>query len=633
MKMTDTDSKTTCISEHDRALTVNALEEFNNNNYGTCIQNLVELESSIGVDPCIIHNKAVAEFYKSDFKNYEQFHKVLNQLIGKAADSNNYEFENVKMATVYFNKAVLLFQMRQHQAALKIMFAVMKHIDKLDDKVVQRAGLLTVNLLLNTNQPKKADALVELLQTRLNISSESLTSDEDDDSDVSRDKKKEKSVKSLDYFKWMFRLYKTRSNVLNGKNLLIPNEDTSEISILRGHQYYNGIDYQMAAKELSKNFTNLQSNIKKNGEDHNTVIANNMGIIHFHVRHYAMAARFFQHSLTFDQTAMESVGDSPPLQSLGATKRPEILYNLGIAMLHLQRPKEAFECLLIPLNYYHNNPRLWLRLADACIMVHTQNLKDKENKNIVSAVVGSGSHRKYIIQRTSMKYVSDESQSFAIPSTNLEFASLCLRNTITLIDHHCNEIKKTPSTAANTDWTQIDERNQCNPSKPLNMNTINKLKCAALCKFSYVQLCLGEYLLALKSAKELLQLTYLPDVHAMLGHMYSAEALVMLDRITEARTYLEPKFIAELKEDDFIHRGSPDWNINTKDAAQSILKYNLAVTLVLQGEIELAKSMMSTCKHPIVYGHLKMLKMYMELQSGNVENCRKMVKIDTPQHS
>lgn len=111
---------------------------------------------------------------------------------------------------------------------------------------------------------------------------------------------------------------------------------------------------------------------RKNGEDHNTIIANNMGIIHFHVRHYAMAARFFQHSLTFDQTAMDSVGDSPPLQCLGATKRPEILYNLGIAMLHLQRPKEAFECLLIPLNYYHNNPRLWLRLADACIMVHTQ---------------------------------------------------------------------------------------------------------------------------------------------------------------------------------------------------------------------------------------------------------------------
>lgn len=44
---------------------------------------------------------------------------------------------------------------------------------------------------------------------------------------------------------------------------------------------------------------------------------------------------------------------------------------------------------------------------------------------------------------------------------------------------------------------------------------------------------------------------------SMLGHLYCAEALTMLDRIGEARTYLEPKFIAELKEDDFIHRGSP----------------------------------------------------------------------------
>lgn len=97
-----------------------------------------------------------------------------------------------------------------------------------------------------------------------------------------------------------------------------------------------------------------------------------MGIIHFHVRHYAMAVRFFQHALTFDQSATESVSNkgAQPLHCIGASKRPEILYNLGVAMLHLQRPKEAFECLLVPLNYYHNNPRIWLRLAEACIMVH-----------------------------------------------------------------------------------------------------------------------------------------------------------------------------------------------------------------------------------------------------------------------
>lgn len=75
-----------------------------------------------------------------------------------------------------------------------------------------------------------------------------------------------------------------------------------------------------------------------------------------------------------------------------------------------------------------------------------------------------------------------------------------------------------------------------------------------------------------------------------------------------------------------------DWNINTLDAAQSILKYNLAVILVLQGEHDLAKTMISSCKHPIVFTHLKMLQMYMNLHAGNIENCKIMIRMDTPQH-
>lgn len=64
------------------------------------------------------------------------------------------------------------------------------------------------------------------------------------------------------------------------------------------------------------------------------------------------------------------------------------------------------------------------------------------------------------------------------------------------------------------DWTQINEKNQCNPSKPLTMSSFNKLKCAVLTACSYVQIRLGEYLLALKHAKELIQMTYLPDAYA-----------------------------------------------------------------------------------------------------------------------
>lgn len=75
-----------------------------------------------------------------------------------------------------------------------------------------------------------------------------------------------------------------------------------------------------------------------------------------------------------------------------------------------------------------------------------------------------------------------------------------------------------------------------------------------------------------------------------------------------------------------------DWNITSLDAAQSILKYNLAVTLLLHGEIELARTVLNKCNHPIVLTHLKKMKVYMELLAGNVENCRTMIRIDTPQH-
>lgn len=43
-----------------------------------------------------------------------------------------------------------------------------------------------------------------------------------------------------------------RSNLMNGKVVEIPNEDLAQLNILRGHKYYLGHDYQMAAKELAK---------------------------------------------------------------------------------------------------------------------------------------------------------------------------------------------------------------------------------------------------------------------------------------------------------------------------------------------------------------------------------------------
>lgn len=112
-----------------------------------------------------------------------------------------------------------------------------------------------------------------------------------------------------------------------------------------------------------------------------TCIANNMGVIHLRVRHYAIAAKFFQNALRFDQQLAANLRQST-LQTMSSASSCEIMYNLGIAMLHLRRPKEAFQCFLVPIKQYHNNPRLWHRMAEACIMEQETVSREREEKEL-----------------------------------------------------------------------------------------------------------------------------------------------------------------------------------------------------------------------------------------------------------
>lgn len=355
-----------------------------------------------------IMNKSVSEYFKNDFK---QFRRVINEITG--LDERGYEnIGEISDLPAYYNHALLLFHERKYKNALKVIRAVLLDIDKLDAKLLQKAGLLGVNLYLETNNYKAADDLLNVLNVKFGgICKEVLNVVDDEDvySENSEKLDTEKPDNPMEDFRRVFRLTMNRSNMLNGKVVVIPNRETAEYCILQAHKYYLGHDYQMAAKEMAKTFKNEPITMLKQGEDENVCIANNMGLIHFNVRHFALAARFFQKSLKFDQTGCDEVNKSLknqlPLYCVGATKRTEILYNLGLSLLHLERPKHAFECFLVPLQSYQNNPRLWLRLAESCIMVHRQMLKEKEPKNIVVGVVGTGIHRKYILSPATNKYI------------------------------------------------------------------------------------------------------------------------------------------------------------------------------------------------------------------------------------
>lgn len=59
----------------------------------------------------------------------------------------------------------------------------------------------------------------------------------------------------------------------------------------------------------------------------------------------------------------------------------ELMYNLGISLLFNKQPISAFECLYKVVDQYNQNCRLWLRLAECCIMCYRHSLTNDQDSN------------------------------------------------------------------------------------------------------------------------------------------------------------------------------------------------------------------------------------------------------------
>lgn len=61
---------------------------------------------------------------------------------------------------------------------------------------------------------------------------------------------------------------------------------------------------------------------------------------------------------------------SRPLCTLGGNKHYELMYSLGVSLLHAGHASLAFDCFMEAAQKLHNNPKLWLRIAECCIYCH-----------------------------------------------------------------------------------------------------------------------------------------------------------------------------------------------------------------------------------------------------------------------
>lgn len=164
---------------------------------------------------------------------------------------------------------------------------------------------------------------------------------------------------------------------------------------------------------------------------------NNLSCIHFHLHKSALALFYMRRALQENNRLLIEQLNSNDKQLIinHINRKYEILYNLGIQLLFKHQPLPAFECLIEVIHVYSNNIRLWLRLAECCIMTYRSSNEDifklEEKLKCVLQSIGNGVHHKLILGNCNTS-ASTKRSTVANGNENcsMEFALFCLKNAL-----------------------------------------------------------------------------------------------------------------------------------------------------------------------------------------------------------
>ncbi|OXU31107.1 hypothetical protein TSAR_016403 [Trichomalopsis sarcophagae] len=729
------------VSERERELAREALAEFVRADFQACSAILEKLEALRPQDLKVTHNKIISDFYRScEPQRMEILRKSLNAIdVVRPPNAQNSESEEAERSMLKYNQAVILFHSKKYRAALDIITGIFALNEPLEECFVHKICTILLEIHLILGKPDTAMLLVHFVEnqfTSLPDSSKSVLGEQGQNqkheglikanskTTANLAAEKEQKKDSIDVAAEAFRIklmkFKLRIYLKTLQVKLCKREWKSLVSLgmptnlstifLKANLEYLRKNFKKAMKILNSINSETCPDFRSSGESIAVLYYNNIASLHFAMGKPHLACFYLKAALEENKKSIESVKgkkdannsnstDSStqttvPIHAQGKYKHYELMYSLGVSLLYTGQATKAFNCFIEASQVYYRNPRLWLRMAESCIMCHKSSNKvdfdvAAKRKDIVERVIGdneNGVSRKFVLASSltkNCKYNS-EGLSYAMPQLTLEYGMLCLKNALFLLPMAEKEdsgvphptfktcipqeegLKKTsgnqPQTLLgslspnsqkignhNVSSSHIDnapkiasQPSQCTITENLN------LKISILAASSYISLCLGDYVVALEHAKSLLSIKNLPGAHWLLGNLYAAESLIFLDRIFEALEHLKLESLQDLstyipigevvgdKEkvvEEVIEQkpSKVSWYPSNIATAKSILRYNLAVAYAIRGELdksgEILKQVWTSkgpdCDVPI---HVIMLALYIELQLGNIDVARSLIK-------
>ncbi|XP_068179943.1 CCR4-NOT transcription complex subunit 10 isoform X3 [Antennarius striatus] len=655
--------------------------------YDEALKHLEALQELNKDDYKIAMNKAVVKFYKTGQTTTSALKQSLMAMKNQVHTSEDVDgLDDVENSLLYYNQAIIHYHMRQFSEAIAIGERLYQFLEPFEEKFAQAVCFLLVDLYLLTFQPEKALHLLAVLD-KLSVQGGSKNGKGENNSSNKDWNQKAEFTALVETAKSKMHQYKVRAYIQMKSSKACKREiksvmntagnSTPSLFLKSNFEYLRG-NYRKAVKLLNSSNIAEHPGPIKTGECVRCMFWNNLGCIHFAMGKHNLGVFYFKKALQENDHTCAKLGDCSnavkkfsgiPMCALLANKRYELLYNCGIQLLHIGRPLAAFECLMEAVQVYHSNPRLWLRLAECCVSANKGG-SEQENKGlpckkgILQSVVGQGYHRKIILaSQSTQNTIHSEGQSAAIPVASMEFAAICLRNALLLLPEHQQQDGKTDtcskagsqsgSTETGSDVSdacsakgQEDKFLSAAPSSPLRKQEVENLRCSILACSAFVALALGDNLMALNHAEKLLHQPRLSGSLKFLGHLYAAEALISLDRISDAIAHLNPENVSDVlvgvstneqdqgsdKGDETVEswKQTPMCYPSSVTSARTMMLFNLGNAYCLRSEYDKARkclhqaaSMVNTKDTP---PEAILLGVYLELQNGNTQLALQIIK-------
>uniref|UniRef100_H3D287 CCR4-NOT transcription complex subunit 10 n=1 Tax=Tetraodon nigroviridis TaxID=99883 RepID=H3D287_TETNG len=680
------------MTDQEKEVAASAYEAFLAGRYDESLKHLEGLQELNKEDYKISMNEAVVKFYKSGQTTTGALKQSLtllkNQVHTTTDDADG--LDDVENSLLYYNQAIIHYYLRQFSEAISIGERLYQFLEPFEEKFAQAVCFLLVDLYLLTFQPEKALHLLAVLD-KLSAHGNSKNSKGENNSSSKDGVNQKTEVTALtEAAKSKIHQYKVRAYIQMKSSKACKREIKSVMNtagnsapslFLKSNFEYLRGNYRKAVKLLNSSNIAEHPGPIKTGECVRCMFWNNLGCIHFAMGKHNLGIFYFKKALQENDHTCAQLGDGSngqskkftgiPMCALLATKRYELLYNCGIQLLHIGRPLAAFECLMEAVQVYHSNPRLWLRLAECCISANKGGSEQESKglpckKGIVQSIVGQGYHRKVILaSQSTQNSMYSEGQSAAIPVASMEFAAICLRNALLLLPEHQPQDMKAENSSRTTSQSgstesgseccvscsgkgqEADKFLSAAPSSPLRKQEIENLRCSILACSAYVALALGDNLMALNHAEKLLHQAKVSGSLKFLGHLYAAEALISLDRISDAIAHLNPENVSDVsmgvlpsEQDQGCDKGdepaeptgkqTPMFYPSSVTSARAMMLFNLGSAYCLRSEYEKARkclhqaaAMVNTKEIP---PEAILLGVYLELQNGNTQLALQIIK-------